>query len=485
MRIAHRPRAVFLAASIAFATLLGAGGALAAPAPQTGDSTDYHDYTTRIHQHGRKIVMPTPGSAAAARPAAAGPLVYGGGPIQRSPKAYLVFWGSQWSSDPQGVIPYLQSFFRGLGGGQDGWSRVMEQYCQGVASGAVSCGSAGTHIHFDGSVYAGIWLDTSVSAPYQATDDQIAAEATAAAAHFGNTTAASNVGVQYHVFSPQGTHPGGFPGAGFCAWHNNWSTQYGDISVGNEPYMPDGNGGCGTNWLGGALDGFSIVVGHEYAESVTDPIPNSGWVDTSGGENGDKCSWIRSGPGAITSYPLDTGKFPVQSTWSNQINGCQTSVPVPPPGCVAGQALGNPGFESGTAPWSASANVIAQPATWGRTAHSGSYAAWLDGVGSRHTDTLSQQVSIGSACRSATLSFWLNIFTAETTATQAYDTLALTVNGATLATWSNLDANTGYAQRTFDLSYYAGQTVTIGFTGTEDDNLQTSFLIDDAALVLS
>jgi hypothetical protein len=31
----------------------------------------------------------------------------------------------------------------------------------------------------------------------------------------------------------------------------------------------------------------------------------------------------------------------------------------------------------------------------------------------------------------------------------------------TLATYSNLDANTGYAQHSFDVSAYAGQTVTV------------------------
>lgn len=36
--------------------------------------------------------------------------------------------------------------------------------------------------------------------------------------------------------------------------------------------------------------------------------------------------------------------------------------------------------------------------------------------------------------------------------------------------------------KTFDLSAYVGQTVTLRFTGTEDASLQTSFVIDDVAL---
>ncbi len=54
-----------------------------------------------------------------------------------------------------------------------------------------------------------------------------------------------------------------------------------------------------------------------------------------------------------------------------------------------------------------------------------------------------------------------------------------------MATYSNLDKSTGYVQKTVDLSAYAGQTVTVKFTGVEDSSLQTSFVIDDTALNVS
>ncbi|MFB7508555.1 hypothetical protein ACFC0P_34900, partial [Streptomyces broussonetiae] len=72
-----------------------------------------------------------------------------------------------------------------------------------------------------------------------------------------------------------------------------------------------------------------------------------------------------------------------------------------------------------------------------------------------------------------------------TTTSTAYDTLTLKAGGTTLATYSNLNAATGYSQKTFDLSSLAGQTVTITFTGAEDSSAQTSFVIDDSALTLS
>jgi len=148
-----------------------------------------------------------------------------------------------------------------------------------------------------------------------------------------------------------------------------------------------------------------------------------------------------------------------------------------------GQKLGNPGFETGSAaPWSASSGVV--DSSTGQPAHSGSWKAWMDGYGSSHTDTLSQSVTIPSGCK-ATLSFWLHIDTAETTTSTAYDKLTVKAGSTTLATYSNLNKNTGYAQKSFDVSSLAGQTVTISFSGVEDSSLQTSFVVDDTALNVS
>jgi len=151
--------------------------------------------------------------------------------------------------------------------------------------------------------------------------------------------------------------------------------------------------------------------------------------------------------------------------------------------CTAAQLLGNPGFESGTSPWTASSGVVST-ASGSSAPHSGTYFAWLDGYGSTHTDTLSQAVSIPSTCSSAKLSFYLSVNTAETTTSTAYDKLTVKAGSTTLATYSNLNKG-GYAQKTLDLSAYKGQSVTLTFTGTEDSSAQTSFLIDDTAVNVS
>ena len=153
---------------------------------------------------------------------------------------------------------------------------------------------------------------------------------------------------------------------------------------------------------------------------------------------------------------------------------------------TATQLLGNPGFESGAVTWTASSGVI--DSSTSEAAHSGSWKAWMDGYGSAHTDTLMQQVTIPSGKTSATLTFWLHIDTAETTTTTAYDTLKVQIRNssgtvlATLATYSNLNKNTGYTQKSFSLNSYIGQTIQVYLVGTEDASLQTSFVVDDFAL---
>ncbi|WP_433392804.1 M28 family peptidase [Micromonospora sp. KLBMP9576] len=152
-------------------------------------------------------------------------------------------------------------------------------------------------------------------------------------------------------------------------------------------------------------------------------------------------------------------------------------------GCAGGQVIGNGGFESGTAPWTASTGVITNSSA--QPARTGTYKAWLAGNGSTRTETLSQSVTIPAGCASYTLSFWLHIDTAETTSSRIYDRLVVQLGTTTLATYSNLNAAAGYAQRSFNVAGYAGQTVTVTFTGTEDSSLQTSFVVDDVTLQAS
>lgn len=297
-----------------------------------------------------------------------------------APRVYLVFWGSQWgtqgtdpngnatfSGDPNHAAPYLQMFLKGLGTGGETWSGVMTQYCQGVAVGTTSCPSSAAHVGYPtGGALAGVWEDTGSAAPAQATAHQLGQEAINAATHFGNTSQNSNRDTQYVIVSPTGTSPDGYMTSNFCAWHDYTgdstmdgggavSSSIGMVAFTNLPYLTDVGASCGQNFVNsgsaGTLDGFSIVEGHEYAETITDQYPAGGWTDSAGNENGDKCAWISSGQGASQNVNLTTGSFAVQSTWANDYSGssggCEVSHPI----------VGNPSSVSVSPPGNQSTTV--------------------------------------------------------------------------------------------------------------------------------
>jgi hypothetical protein len=119
--------------------------------------------------------------------------------------------------------------------------------------------------------------------------------------------------------------------------------------------MPDaGPNNCGNDSVnptpGGDNDGWSIIGGAEYADTITDPFGN-GWFDpsvgASGGEIGDKCMKVSTGsPGGPFDLGLESGSFAVESLWSNAsfsggANGCvetgaiQDSVSITSPGTLS------------------------------------------------------------------------------------------------------------------------------------------------------
>jgi Zn-dependent metalloprotease len=196
---------------------------------------------------------------------------------------------------------------------------------------------------------------------------------------------------------------------------------------------------------------------------------------------------ISSSTGLISGTPTTAGSYSTTVTVTDSTGATGTASfawTVSSSGgggsCTSTQLLGNAGFESGNTTWTASSGVITNSSS--QAARTGSYKAWLDGYGSTHTDTLSQSVTIPSGCTSTTFTFYLHVDTAETTTSSQYDKLTVTAGSTTLATYSNLNAASGYVQKSFSLGSYAGSTVTLKFTGVEDSSLQTSFVIDDTAV---
>jgi PKD repeat protein len=254
-----------------------------------------------------------------------------------------------------------------------------------------------------------------------------------------------------------------------------------------------GSGSVTLNWATPSTNGGEAINGYKVYRSTSSGTES---LVTSGG-----CANL-----AVVNSCTDTGLTAGQTYYyevsaSNPIGDSQQSneASATPTGggCTSAQLLGNPGFENGSsnaAPWTVTSthspvDVISNSAS--EPSHGGSWDAWLDGWGSTTTDTLAQKVTLPSGCSNYTFSFWLHVDTAETSTTTAYDTLKVQVLSSTgsvlstLHTYSNLDHNTGYAQRSFSLASYAGQTVTLKFTGAEDFEYQTSFVLDDTAVNVS
>jgi PKD repeat protein len=607
----------FVLSTLAACTLLGLAAGPAFAAAQ--ETNPYSPANGHAYRHG---VLPTRDvlnkmnhwktqNALTAQTAATGieTLSYGGaldgvGVMSGKVKVYIVYYGTQWGTrstnasgdsvftgDASGGAAKAEEMFKGIGTNSELWSADLTQWCDGpnVTSGATSCPSNASFVPYQsGGTLAGVWYDNTKASPATATQAQLAAEAVSAAAHFGNTASGSNRYTYYIIMSPHGTNPDSYQGS-YCAWHDYTTSSYGDLAYSNQPYNMDSGQGCGVNFVNsgsaGTLDGYTMTLGHEWQEMMSDTYPAGGWTNHTGNatyngqENSDECAWIAAGsPGGAANITFATGTFTEQASWSNDTNACAITHPIVGGGTGGGtpvanftdtisgltvnftdsstdsggtisahswtfgdggtstatspshtyaaagtysvtetvtdsvsgatnsktasvtvssggggssQLLGNTGFESGTAsPWSMSSGVLCSNSTCsGEVAHAGTWFAWLDGYGSAHTDTVSQSVAIPSGKTSATLSYALHINTSETGST-AYDTLKVQVLNssgtvlATLATYSNVNAASGYTVHTANLAAYIGQTVTIKFTGTEDSSLQTSFVLDDVTLTV-
>jgi hypothetical protein len=245
----------------------------------------------------------------------------GGIGVETAPKVYLVFWGSQWSSDPSREAAILTNFLSAVGGSS--WNNSVTQYCQGITSGTLDCTANGAQFAGNGTgMLAGAWSDNATSAPRRPNQSALAGEATRAAAHFGNINSASNASVQYVIATSHRNNSSGF-GSSYCAWHSWTSSSAGNIAYTNLPYITDAGASCGANFNGlGATAGITIVEGHELAETETDQYPSSGWLDSGGAENGDKCAWNS----ATASVALNAKtSYPVQPLWSNASSSCVLS----------------------------------------------------------------------------------------------------------------------------------------------------------------
>lgn len=347
-------------------------------------------------------------------------VTYGGGPVQHDPQVFLVLWGPNWEPGITGLSQWqtaldMIGLYAGLGvTPQDTWSPVTAQYGDGSGFPA-----------FTGAALHALEEDTSTP-PAGATKAQLAAEAAASAAYFTSQGFTIDTDSQIVVATQSGTCPQGFgapgvcPGspAPYCAWHDSLSSgSFANVPFTNLPYILDAGTFCYEDNVNpgssGLYDGVDISAGHEYAESIADPLPHTGYWDPSdgisGGEVADKCV---PGFASAANVTLSTGTFALQRLWSNAASGCvlaatEDAVTVTSPGTqetgVNGSAsLQLAGTSSGGHPlqWTATGlppglSVSSSGLVSGTVTTAGSYAPVLyasDGTGATGSASITWNV---------------------------------------------------------------------------------------------
>jgi serine protease len=324
---------------------------VAASGGATSTTTHAPIYMPNANHVGDSALQPPPVCCAPTGPPVAGEpapvnMAYFGGHIQVTPKIYLVYWG--WGQqgafdhttvgmptyDPDGAAARMTAFIKAMGGTK--WAGVSTQYYQTV-------NGQNTYIQNPTNVFGGAWYDNTNPIHDNVSGLELAQEAQRAVAHFGITDLNNS---QVVIAQPQKYNEAGFNGGvGYCAWHDYTQPQYypgvqAGISFTNMPYVLNMGSSCGQNsvntgYFAGRLDGFSIVLGHEVEETITDPgaedVINGqnlgGWYDYAAYENGDKCAWVgytfgvapaSTVPGGLNNITGNDGKqYAVQSLWSN------------------------------------------------------------------------------------------------------------------------------------------------------------------------
>ena len=277
--------------------------------------------------------------------------------VQTKPAVYLIYWGTEWAqgfqtADTDGKLfssktlqNYSNTFFANLGGSP--WANVQTQYCNTVLPGSTNCVGGSGFVTNPKHQLKGVWTDPTpvpddiiaAGLAENLVDDPIAAEAVRASAHFGYDPNAT-----YMILTPPRPIAAGQPV--YCGYHtqtqsidglgNPYRLEYAFIPWQNTSWPGLGQG-CGlhnvnatSNAFGnGVFDSWSIVMGHEYSEGVTDPDNffgvQDGWNDDQTSENADKCAWTDT-----QNITLGGHQYAMQPTWSNEAydatgNGCAMS----------------------------------------------------------------------------------------------------------------------------------------------------------------
>jgi hypothetical protein len=289
------------------ATLAAAGCAGGSGVTPVTTSPNAVSLVQSIGGNNHAIYMPTIHNAQQVRPDYSN-ANYGGGPLLYKPKMYLIFWGFKKAGDPDKVAQLLEQFQSSIGGSAH--NEIYVQY-KGTKK----------YITNPKNQNGNYFFDDKNAIPTSPTDGQVAAESLVGVKHFGY-----NVNGSYVVVTATGHSTPGF-GTDWCAYHSSVNGSKNElVSYTNLPYQPDAGQSCGANFItppsdeSGTDEGVTIVEGHEYGESITDPNPPTGYYSNQWGEIGDVCAWTD-----VENDPFGKYQWSSQPMWSNATSSCVQS----------------------------------------------------------------------------------------------------------------------------------------------------------------
>jgi hypothetical protein len=260
-----------------------------------------------------------------------GKLTYHNGPVMHTNKVYTIYWVPTGSTVASGYSTLVDRYFKDVAAASGTKTNVYysdNQYysLSGATKKYITYKSTFGASYLDKHAYpaSGCPLYTGVSRCL--TDLQLQTEIKRVIAANGWV---KNATTEFFIFTAKGI--GSCYGTdcaftAYCAYHS-WD---GSLLYANMPYTGTNLAACGTPYSPNnnfPADSTISVTSHEHNETITDPN-GTGWWDSAGYENGDKCAWIF---GAIVTsshkynQTINGHNYLTQEEWSNKSNKCVLS----------------------------------------------------------------------------------------------------------------------------------------------------------------
>jgi hypothetical protein len=253
-----------------------------------------------------------PDGQAGKNPRSGNGIYYHNGPLMLGTVNVYYIWYGNWSA-PSNAVSILTDLANNIGGSP--YYNINTTYYNG------SNLRVSNSVHFAGSTADNYSRGTALS-------DSAIQGVVSDAINSGALPKDTN-GVYFVLTSQDVTATSGFC-TQYCGWHT-----YGTIAgstikysfVGNPARCPSACAAQTSTSPNGDIgaDGMASIIAHELEEAVTDPV-FTGWYDSRGYENADKCAWTfgstyPASNGSLANMKLGSRDYLIQRNWVNASGG--------------------------------------------------------------------------------------------------------------------------------------------------------------------